>query len=90
MILTCSRSRSKYKGFRIEWGADECNSPIPALKPLRVQKENIPPKQAKLPINRFAILNMDGAMDDTSSDEDSENLLGFQSDLLTGMNGVAV
>jgi hypothetical protein len=46
---------------------------------------------AKAPINRFALLNIDGAMDDSSSDEDSElDMLSFQADLLTGLNGVAV
>lgn len=89
MILTCNRSRSKYKGCKIEWDIDECVAPIPVLKPRTVQKENSTPKP-KAPINRFALLNMDGATD-SSTDEDS--MLGmdsFQSDLVSGLNGVAV
>ncbi|KFY20730.1 hypothetical protein V491_03472 [Pseudogymnoascus sp. VKM F-3775] len=86
---TCMMSRSKYKGSKIEWDIDECAAPIPVLKPRPVQKENNLPK-VKAPINRFALLNMDGATD-SSADEDS--MLGmdsFQSDLVSGLNGVAV
>ncbi|OBT64025.1 hypothetical protein VE03_06699 [Pseudogymnoascus sp. 23342-1-I1] len=82
---TCMMSRSKYKGCKIEWDIDECAAPIPVFKPRPVQKENKPPK-AKAPINRFALLNMDGATD-TSTDEDS--MRGMDS-LVSGMNGVAV
>lgn len=86
-ILTCNRSRSKYKGCKIEWDIDECAVPIPVLKPRPVQQENSAPKPKA---NRFALLNMDGATD-SSTDEDS--MLGmdsFQSDLVSGLNGVAV
>jgi hypothetical protein len=56
-----------------------------------VQKENNPPKKAQAPINRFALLNIDGAVDDSSSDEDSElDMLGFHKDFCNGLNGVAV
>ncbi|OBU00735.1 hypothetical protein VE01_01034 [Pseudogymnoascus verrucosus] len=86
---TCMMSRSKYKGCKIEWDIDECAAPIPVLKPRPIQKENSAPKP-RAPINRFALLNMDGA---TESSTDEDSMLGmdsFQSDLVSGLNGVAV
>ncbi|KFY22827.1 hypothetical protein V493_06307 [Pseudogymnoascus sp. VKM F-4281 (FW-2241)] len=84
---TCMMSRSKYKGCKIEWDIDECAAPIPVLKPR--PKERIPPK-AKAPINRFALLNMDGATDDSIDEDSMLGMDSFQSDLVSGLNGVAV
>ena len=89
MILTCNRSRSKYKGCKIEWDIDECAAPIPVPKPRPVQKENNPPK-AKAPINRFALLNMDGATDNSTDENSMLGMDSYQSDLVSGLNGVAV
>jgi hypothetical protein len=88
VILTWHRSRSKYKGCKIEWDLDECAASIPVLRPRPVQKENNPPKKA--PINRFALLNMDGATDSSTDDDSMLGMDNFQSDLVSGLNGVAV
>ncbi|KFY46886.1 hypothetical protein V495_02192 [Pseudogymnoascus sp. VKM F-4514 (FW-929)] len=85
---TCMMSRSKYKGCKIEWDLDECAVPIPVLRPRPAQKENNPPKKA--PINRFALLNMDGATDSSTDDDSMLGMDNFQSDLISGLNGVAV
>ncbi|KFY82207.1 hypothetical protein V500_10727 [Pseudogymnoascus sp. VKM F-4518 (FW-2643)] len=86
---TCMMSRSKYKGCKIEWDIDECAAPIPVPKPRPVQKENNPPK-AKAPINRFALLNMDGATDNSTDEDSMLGMDSYQSDLVSGLNGVAV
>ncbi|KFY92403.1 hypothetical protein V498_04961 [Pseudogymnoascus sp. VKM F-4517 (FW-2822)] len=86
---TCMMSRSKYKGCKIEWDFDECAASIPVLKPRPVQKGNNPPK-AKAPINRFALLNMDGATDSSTDEDSTTGMNSIQSDLVSGLNGVAV
>lgn len=89
VVLTYNRSRSKYKGCKIEWDTDECAGPIPVLKPRPVQQGNNPPK-AKAPINRFALLNMDGATDSSTDEDSTTGMNSIQSDLVSGLNGVAV
>lgn len=87
-LLTSNRSRSKYKGLKIEWGNDECDTPIPnPPQPQQVHKENDAPKKRKVPINRFALLNLDGTMDGSTDDE---NNITDVLDLASGLNGVAV
>lgn len=89
VVLTWNRSRSKYKGCKIEWDFDECAASILVFKPRPVQKGNNPPK-AKAPINRFALLNMDGATDSSTDEDSTTGMNSIQSDLVSGLNGVAV
>lgn len=68
---TCMMSRAKYKGCKIEWGADPCDIDVPvkqnkaALAPTENKQ-----RKASVPINRFACLNVDDG--DEGSDADTE------------------
>lgn len=78
---TCMMSRATYKGSKIEWDEDECAGPL--LKPIQFNKENIPPKKKNdAPmLNRFHLLNMDGAESGSLHEEEEKSISGltFQS-----------
>jgi len=69
--LTFHRSRTTYKGSRIDWDADECAAPIPRSQP--ASRQEIAPAKKKAPpmVNRFELLGMDGT-DEGSVDDDNE------------------
>jgi hypothetical protein len=69
--LNFHRSRTTYKGSRIDWDADECAAPIPRSQP--ASRPEIAPAKKKAPpmVNRFELLGMDGT-DEGSVDDDNE------------------
>ena len=77
---TCMMSRVAYKGMKIEWYPDECSEPLPKMQHA-VKKENVAapqPKKRTTATNRFHMLNMDGADDDSEeTDEEPTVLSGF-------------
>ena len=83
---TCMMSRVTYKGMKIEWYFDECSQPLPKSTHFP-KKENQPlpqPKKSTSAMNRFQMLNMDGAEDKTSdeseeTDEEPTVLSGLSS-----------
>ena len=71
---TCMMSRVTYRGMKIEWYPDECAQPLPKLQYVP-KKENLASPQSKKltsAMNRFQMLNMDGADDDDSEETDEE------------------
>lgn len=65
---TCMMSRSKYKGFKIDWDNDECAGPLQT--PQYRKKNDEPVKKAASLVNRFSALNVDGSDDDENEDDD--------------------
>ena len=74
---TCMMSRVAYKGMKIEWYPDECSEPLPKTQHA-AKKENVAapqPKKRTPATNRFHILNLDGAEDDSEETDDEPTLL---------------
>ena len=79
---TCMMSRATYKGMKIEWYPDECSQPLPRAQ-YAPKKRNVPalqPRKFTSAMNRFQMLNMDGAEDDTAQSDEEPTVL---SDLST-------
>ena len=66
---SCMMSRLTYKGMRIDYYPDECAGPLPKIQ--YVPKREVPPPVKKLDptVNRFQMLNLVGAEDDSDEDE---------------------
>lgn len=61
---------SKYRGCRIEWGEDECAAPI-QTRQKSPKFDGTSKRTATAPLmNRFELLNMDGADDNSQEDYD--------------------
>lgn len=74
---TCMMSRVAYKGMKIEWYPDECSQPLPKMQHA-AKKENVAalqPKKRTPATNRFHILNLDGAEDDSEETDEEPTLL---------------
>ncbi|RFU33918.1 hypothetical protein B7463_g2442, partial [Scytalidium lignicola] len=63
---TCMMSRLTYKGFKIDWDADECDIPLP-VSPHTLRKVQNAKKQDPRPSNPFSVL---GTEDSNSDDTD--------------------
>jgi hypothetical protein len=87
--LTILISGSAYKGYKIEWGNDECAAPLEA--PAQPRKNSATTKKESGPLtNRFQLLNMDAGEDDSDGDDHDHNVT--LPTVLTaspiGMNGI--
>ena len=69
---TCMMSRVTYKGMRIEWYPDECSQPLPKMRYAPKKGKQAAPQLKKFTsaMNRFQMLNIDGA--ETESEETAE------------------
>lgn len=79
---TCMMSRVTYKGMKIEWYPDECSQPLPKINytPKKENQAMTQPKKSTSAMNRFQMLNMDGAEDDSEeTDEEPTVLSGLSS-----------
>ena len=79
---TCMMSRVTYKGMKIEWYPDECSQPLPKVQyaPKKEKQAAPQPKKFTSAMNRFQMLNMDGAEDDSDeTDEEPTVLSGLSS-----------
>ncbi|KAK8108565.1 hypothetical protein PG984_014366 [Apiospora sp. TS-2023a] len=68
---TCMMSRSKYKGYKIDWDLDECAQPLRVEQkpPAPPKPQHVPsPKKPAVSLNRFATLRLDDE-DDESDDK---------------------
>ena len=76
---TCMMSRAAYKGMRIEWYPDECALPLPKTPyfPKKAAKAT-DVKHTPTMLNRFQLLNIDGANDESDT-EDDDGLPDFTS-----------
>ena len=66
---TCMMSRREYKGCKIEFFRDECDTPLPARKFAHKATPMPAPSKKAAVTNRFDMLNIDGGS--TGSDEEN-------------------
>ncbi len=72
----CMMSRAKYKGFRIEFGVDECNVPTP-VKPVLVPSQvNTRQPKVEVPVNRFSVLDIGGNESGTETEQENGPMQG--------------
>lgn len=84
------RSRTTYKGSRIDWDADECAAPLPRSQPVSRQ-ENAPAKKKAAPmVNRFELLGMDGTDDGSIEDDNEPGGVSYQTAFPLTAAGVTV
>ena len=68
-----------------------CSHPNSSPTPQKARKDNDPPKKGKVPINRFAILNLYGAVDSPTDDENTtSDMPSVSPDYASSLNGVTV
>lgn len=74
---TCMMSRAIYKGMKIEWYPDECSQPLPKVQhaPKKGNVAALQPKKFASVMNRFQMLNMDGAEDDSERSDEEPSVL---------------
>lgn len=66
---TCMLSRTTYKGCKIEFSRDECDTPLP-VRTLTPKSSVRAPPPRKMPVaNRFDMLNLDDGSEDGSEDD---------------------
>ncbi|PQE22308.1 hypothetical protein CJF32_00004706 [Rutstroemia sp. NJR-2017a WRK4] len=78
---TCMMSRSTYKGSKIEWDMDECARPLEQRPEPRPEMPVTRKKKDSPVVNRFQVLNMDGAEDD--SDAESAEVDGLMPNMVS-------
>ena len=74
---TCLMSRGRYKGLRIEFSPDECAQPLPSSPQQKKVTMKPAPKKTNNMVNRFQMLNMDGAEDGNNSSDSAEEISKF-------------
>lgn len=67
---TCMMSRLPYKGMKIEYYPDECAEPLPKIRHAPRERQPPPAKKSNPATNRFQMLNLDGAEDDSGDEDD--------------------
>ncbi|KAI5460037.1 hypothetical protein BGZ63DRAFT_263956 [Mariannaea sp. PMI_226] len=83
MARTCLSSRLRYRGYRLQWGPDECDRPLAEIRPLaeHALAERPPAKPNNYPMtsfltrpNRFEMLRLgDKDTSGTSGNSDSDS-----------------
>lgn len=66
-------SRLPYKGMKIEYYPDECAEPLPKIQRTPRERQPQPVKKLNPAANRFQMLNIDGADDDTGDEGEDED-----------------
>lgn len=90
---SCMMSRSTYKGIRISFYPDECDEPLPKvpLMPAPAKTENqVARKKRPSHANRFQLLSLDGAEDDTGDMKDECGINGLNGGISWTDNRVSV
>jgi hypothetical protein len=66
----CMKSRIPYNSMRIEYAPDECAEPLPKIVPIPRREAPQPVKKLNPAANRFQMLNLDSADDDSDDNEE--------------------
>lgn len=89
---SCMMSRFVYKGMRIAFYPDECAAPLPKLPapvpaPAPAKTENqAPPKKYRSHPNRFQLLSLDGAEDETDGFQEDHGVVNGKASLNGGIS----